>query len=273
MKKNNQIWARNKAVLIHDETADWFAKQYNKTQDHFSSSFSYGRQQINNYLFKEVLKLPKGAKILDVGCGTGDHIEQFINYGFNVTGIEPSENMCKYAEAKLPKGTVVSGSVLNLPFKDNSFDFIYAIEVFRYLNNEDNLYGFKEILRVLKPGGLFFGTFINFYALNGFTILVAVRKLKERWFSKPLRCHSEFETPTRLEKKLLSAGFSNVQTHGAMIAPLIIFYKFSQRFGKICAKILEPIDPLLSDTPIFRSSANHLIAIAKKKGIKDCFKK
>ncbi|MBU4204643.1 class I SAM-dependent methyltransferase [Patescibacteria group bacterium] len=264
MKEKNQNWARNKAILIHDETADWFATQYDKTHDHFSSSFSYGRKQINNYLFKEVLKLPKGAKILDIGCGTGHYLEQLINYGFNVTGIEPSEKMRKHAESKLPKGTVVNGSVLNLPFKDNSFDFIFAIEVFRYLNNEDNLCGFKEILRVLKPGGLFFGTFLNFYALDGFNILVAIRQLKERWFGKPLRCYTEFETPQRLEKKLICAGFSKIQMHGATIAPLMIIYRISRPLGKICAKILEPIDPQLSDISAFRSFAVHLIAVAQK---------
>jgi len=260
-----KIWAQNKAVLIHNETADWFASQYdNKKQDRFSSSFSYGREQINTYLFKEISKLPKGAKILDIGCGTGDHIKHFIDSGFEVVGIEPSENMRKYAESKLPKGTVVNSSVLNLPFRDNSFDFVYAIEVFRYLNSEDNLRGFKEIIRVLKPGGLFLGTFLNFYALNGFNFLVFVRKLRERWFHKPLKFHSEFETPKNLEKKLIRAGFSKVKMHGAMIAFLIIFYRISQPFGKIFAKILEPIDPCLNDIPIFRPFANYLIAIAKK---------
>ena len=263
-QKNNKIWARNKAVLIHDEKADWLASQYNKTQDRFLSPFIYGRQQINNYLFPEVLKLPKEAKILDIGCGAGNHLEQLINYGFNVAGVEPSENMRKYAQSKLPKGIVINGSVLNLPFKDNSFDFVYTIEVFRYLNNEDNLSGFKEILRVLKPGGSFFGTFLNLYALNGFNILVAARKLRERWTGKPLKCHSEFETPKGLEKKLIHVGFSKVQTHGAMIAFLIILYKINQPFGKICAKILEPIDPTLSDISVFRPFTSHLIAIVQK---------
>jgi len=264
MKKNNKIWARDKAVLIHDRTADWFAGQY-KTNDRFSYIFSYGRQQINNHLFKQVLKLGKEAKILDVGCGTGDLLKQFINYGFNnVIGIEPSKNMRKYAKSKLPKGTIINGSVLNLPFKDNSFDFVYTIEVFRYLNSEDNLSGFKEILRVLKPGGLFFGTFLNFYTLSGFNILVAIRKLRERWFGKPLRFHSEFETPKGLEKKLIYTGFSKAQMHGAMLAFLLIPYRISKPLGKICAKILKPIDPVFSDIPVFRPFANYLIAIAQK---------
>lgn len=265
MEKNNKTWARDKAVLIHDETADWFANQYDKTQDYFSSSFSYGRKQINSYLFQQVLKLPKGAKLLDVGCGTGDQLKQVVNYGFDAMGIEPSENMRKHIGPELVKGTVINGSVLNLPFEDNSFDFVYAIEVFRYLNSEDNLCGFKEISRVLKPGGLFFGTFLNLYVSDGFKILVNIRKIKQRLFGKSLRCHSEFETPKKLEKKLISTGFSKIETHGAMMGFLIFPYRISKPFGKICAKILEPIDSRLSDISIFRPFTNYLIAIAQKK--------
>lgn len=248
-------WAQDKAVLIHDETADWFANQY-KASDRFSSSFSYGRQQINNHLFKEVLKLPKGAKLLDIGCGTGNHMEQFIKHGFDVVGIEPSEKMRKHAQLK---AKVLDGSVVRMPFDDNSFDFVYAIEVFRYLNKEDNLCGFKEILRVLKPGGLFFGTFLNKYALNGFNILVGLRGIGNR-----LRFHSEFETPNGLKKKLINSGFSKAQMHGAMLAFLIIPYRISKPLGKICAKILEPIDPVFSDIPVFRGFTNYLIAIVQK---------
>lgn len=263
MKKNNQNWARNKAVLIHNETADWFASQYNK-QDCFSSAFTCGRHHINRYLFQELLKLSKGANILDVGCGTGDHMKQLIGRGFDVVGIDPSGKMRNYAESELPKGTIINGSVLELPFTDNSFDFVYSVEVFRYLNGEDNFRGFAEIKRVLRPGGVFFGTFINFYALSGFAVAVGIRKLKERWFNKPLKFHSEFETPKKIEKKLFFAGFSGVQTHGAMFAPLLILYKINQSIGKMCARILDPIDPFLSDTHIFRPFATHLIAIAKK---------
>lgn len=169
-----------------------------------------------------------------------------------------------YAESRLPAGTVKDGSVLNLPFADDFFDFVYAIEVFRYLNYEDNLRGIQEIRRVLKTGGLFFGTFVNFYSLDGAAILIGIRKLAERWFSKTLGFHTEFMTPRRLELKLRSVGFSDVQTHGAKIAGLHIAYNLGQPIGEACARLLEPIDPLLSDTPVLRVFAGHLIGIAQK---------
>lgn len=265
MKENNQIWARDKAVQIHDETADWFADKYDKTGDNLSSSFSYGRHEINRFLFNEISNLPKGAAILDVGCGTGHYLKELMDRGFRVSGVEPSVNMREHAESRLPKGTVVGGSVLSLPFEDNSFDFVFSIEVFRYLNNEDNMQGLKEIIRVLKPGGTFLGTFLNYYALDGFNILVAIRKLKDRWLGKPMRFHTEFETPKKLEKKLIGAGFSKIQIHGSTVAPLMVLYRINRFLGKMFAKVIEPVDAWLSDIPIFRPFSVYLIAIVKKK--------
>lgn len=79
-----------------------------------------------------------------------------------------------------------------------------------------------------------------------------------------MRFHSEFETPKKLERKLINSGFSKAQMHGAMLAFLIIPYRISKPLGKICAKILEPIDPVFSDIPVLRGFTNYLIAIAKK---------
>jgi len=267
MQEDNEdikIWARDKAVLIHDKTADWFAGKYINKEDYFASSFSYGRKQINRHLFNEISKLPKNAKILDVGCGTGEHLKKMLDMGFSAKGIEPSEKMREHAESNLPKDTVIRGSVLNLPFNDNYFDFVYAIEVFRYLQKEDNIKGLQEIFRVLKPGAVFFGTFLNFYALDGFFIVVCMRKLIRFFFKKNLDFHSEFETPKSLEKKFNYSGFSKVSFHGAMFAFLVIFYKINKNFGKFCAKVLDSSDFSVSDTPILRQFANYLIGIAKK---------
>lgn len=264
MKKNETKWARDSAVLIHDETAGWFAGQYNEKKDKFYSAFSCGRCYINRHLFEELSKLPRGIKILDVGCGTGDHLKQLIDLGFDVVGIDPSVRMLKYAESDLPKGMITNGSVLNIPFENNLFDFVYSVEVFRYLSKEDNMRGLAEIKRVLKPDGVFFGTFINLYALNGFPLLVVLRKIRKSLFNKPLRFHSEFETPKSIEKKLLSAGFKSPQMRGAMFGPLIIIYKINRYLGKLFAKLLEPLDPFLSDAFISRPFANHLIAVTKK---------
>lgn len=189
---------------------------------------------------------------------------QLLSSGFEVSGIEPAEKMRMYAEAKLPPGSVKNASIIDLPFEDNSFDFVYAIEVLRYLSYEDNLKGLKEIHRVLKPGGVFFGTFVNLYAFNAYVIAVSIRKLFNRFFGKGLGFHTEFMTPKKLGQTFRSVGFSEVQTRGAMIACLLIAYKLWRPIGKVCAKLLDPMQAFLSDTPALRPFASHLIGIARK---------
>ncbi|MGB8331685.1 MAG: class I SAM-dependent methyltransferase, partial [Polyangiales bacterium] len=104
--------------------------------------------------------------------------------GSSLHGSEPSTEMRRRAEQRLPKGTVQDGSVLSLPFADETFDFAGSIEVFRYLNAADNDLGHRELLRVVKPGGVFFGTYVNRFVADGFISspgAFGTRLTRRRW--------------------------------------------------------------------------------------------
>ena len=265
MKKiDRKSWARDTAIAVHDKNADWFYQQYNKLQDFGDSAFLYGRRQIDLHFKNVIGKLSKDSKSLDLGCGTGEQIEELLGNGLEVVGLEPSSNMRKHAASKLPPGTVVDGSILNIPFHDNYFDFVYAIEVLRYLDRNDNLDGLKEIYRVLKPNGLFFGTFVNRYATDGFVILTTIRKMLEWVFKKPPACHVEFTTPNELRNTFRSIGFKEVEIHGSMFAFLRIIYKLNNKFGSIWARKLDRYDKLFNDHAWLLSFSGHLIGIAQK---------
>lgn len=261
---NRKNWARDTAVAVHDKNADFFNQQYNELQDRRDSAFLYGRQQIDLYFRNEIEKLPENSKILDVGCGTGEQVKELLKSGFEAVGLEPSSNMRKYAHSHLPAGAVMDGSILNIPFSDNYFDCVYAIEVLRYLHHDDNITSLKEIYRVLKPGGLFFGTFVNRYAADGFIIITKIRRMLSLVNDKAQRCHVEFETPKKLSTTLHSIGFSDVEIHGAMIPILRFIYKIDNKLGKQCAKMLEPYDKPVSDHAWLRPFSGHLIGIARK---------
>jgi len=261
---SKQIWARDSAVACHDKSADKFQRFYESDQTPYDSGFSYGRHLISKYFSPVLNELPEGAAILDVGCGTGNHLLELLRLGFQARGIEPSAQMRRHAESKLPQGTVRPGTILKLPFANETFDFVYAIEVLRYLDQDDNKVGLKEVFRVLKPGGIFFGTFVNQYALDGFAIVVGLRKVLEILLKKPRTYHTEFETPGKLAKTFHAIGFRELETHGTMLAMLRICYRVHHPFGGYCARLLEPYDAALSDTPFLRPLAGHLIGIARK---------
>ena len=96
--------------------------------------------------------LPADAKVLDVGCGTGDlSIELFENMAAEVTGIDFCGPMLKLAKTKAPELQFIEGDALRLPFAEASFDGLTIGFALRNLADVDR--GLRELLRVLKPNG------------------------------------------------------------------------------------------------------------------------
>jgi demethylmenaquinone methyltransferase / 2-methoxy-6-polyprenyl-1,4-benzoquinol methylase len=97
-------------------------------------------------------KLAKGARILDVACGTGDlSIQLFEEAGARVIGVDFCRPMLKIAGRKTDKIGFVEADALNLPFVDGSFDAVTI--AFGLRNLADTSQGLNELRRVLKPNG------------------------------------------------------------------------------------------------------------------------
>jgi SAM-dependent methyltransferase len=88
-------------------------------------------------------------EILDVGCGTGLNMKYLERWG-SVTGVDPSPASLSFCRER-GHSSLVMAPVERLPFADDRFDLVTALDVMEHL--DDDLAGFKEIQRVLKPGG------------------------------------------------------------------------------------------------------------------------
>jgi sterol 24-C-methyltransferase len=106
------------------------------------------------------LGVAKGAKLLDCGCGVGGPARNIAEFtGAHVTGITINEfqvgrgNTLSAQQGVSDKVNLVQGDFMKLPFEDNSFDGVYAIEATCHAPDRVGVY--SEILRVLKPGGVF----------------------------------------------------------------------------------------------------------------------
>jgi len=131
-----------------------------------------------------------GRQGLDVGCGQGTYVARMRELGFEVYGIDASEGQVRFAARHVGgKGIVIEGSALQIPASDQSYDFVYTINVLHHLASVDEQQrAFREITRVLRPGGALFIHEINtrnilfrFYMGYVFPSLNCIDEGVERW--------------------------------------------------------------------------------------------
>lgn len=118
---------------------------------------------VNDYIesihLAEIEKLldEKVKKCLDVGCGYG-RLAQLVAKKYPkvlIYGVDVSSIFVNLFNNKLKKrGKAYVGDIRSLPFNDNSFDVVWVVVTFMYLeSSSDQEKGMKELLRVIKPGG------------------------------------------------------------------------------------------------------------------------
>lgn len=254
----------NVAIEHHHTVADVFEEFYENTTDRFENAFAYGRHKVDLLLDEELKKLAEHARVLDAGCGTGHYVARMRGMGFDAQGVEPAEGMRERAERLNPMGTIFDGTITDLPFSDDEFDLVMSIEVFRYLHREDVLKGMAEMMRVLKPGGRAFITFVNRHALDGFWLLQKTRQLARGRSFDVKHPHCEFTTPREVERDLRRAGASHVRVEGRLLGPMRLVYKVSESLGAKVARVVEPYDDMIHEHRTLAGLAGHLVAIATK---------
>lgn len=151
-------------------------------------------------IYKQILKpyLPSsGADILDVGCGGGKFLSYLgtLDPSWQLNGTDHSMEMVALARktnketVKSGRTMIVKGDVMMIPFGDESMNFVTANETVQFWPDID--VSFKEILRVLKPGGRFL--IINRYPKPG----------TKWWYNAKIKSAAGFK------RKLIKTGFSN----------------------------------------------------------------
>ena len=125
-------------------------KDYNLIGDKFSKTRNRPWEEFE-FLFEDV---EEGTRVLDLGCGNGRFFEFFKGKNVDYTGLDKSEKLILKAQEKFPEAEFVVGDGLDLPFPDNSFDYVFSIAVLHHLPSIETRIAFlKEIKRVLRESG------------------------------------------------------------------------------------------------------------------------
>jgi 2-polyprenyl-6-hydroxyphenyl methylase/3-demethylubiquinone-9 3-methyltransferase len=156
-------------------------------------------------------------KALDVGCGGGILAEEFAEMGFQVTGIDPSEQSLTTARQHAQSlGLVIDyqhGTGESIPFAADAYPVVYCCDVLEHVRDLPTVIG--ETYRVTKPGGVFFFDTLN----RTFVSKIAAIKILQEWKSMalmPPQLHEwrMFIRPEELKGLLAQAGFEFKEFRG-----------------------------------------------------------
>jgi len=217
---------------------DPFAWIYNK---HWGDSFL---PVIMPVLDNMVLRrLPRGAHILDLCCGTGQLAGKLASMGYKITGLDGSSQMLFYARENAPGVDFVHADArsFTLPIKYHAvisaFDSLNHIMKFSDLEKV-----FRQVYDTLKPGGIFLfdlntdegfkqewqGEFNGieddhvFIVHNEYneTLRIATfditifRLINGNWYRTDLKLFQKNHAPARVRAALIKAGFVDIQQNG-----------------------------------------------------------
>lgn len=114
-------------------------------------------QLIDDLEVSAVRPYARGARVLEVGCGTGLILERLAAMSEVATGVDISAGMLARARAR--GLDVVHGTATGLPFPDESFDVTCSFKVLAHI--EDIRGAMAEMARVTRPGGHVLAEFYN----------------------------------------------------------------------------------------------------------------
>ena len=128
---------------------------YNKnSEEYFNSTLNV--DMTNTY--KAFLKLlPKGGKILDLGCGSGRDSMNFIKLGYEVTAVDGAKELAKRASVLLGKEVIVS-TFEELELKEK-FHGIWACASLLHIKREDLKTVLNNLYNNLEDNGVFYMSF------------------------------------------------------------------------------------------------------------------
>ena len=114
----------------------------------------------------EILQKLKAERFLDIGCGDGNFTKLMAKTcgAKDVYGVDISEKGIEMSKKKGIKAFKVNLDEEKLPFNDNYFDVVTALEVIEHLFDPDHF--LEEVYRVLKPNGVFVLSTPNLAAIH-----------------------------------------------------------------------------------------------------------
>lgn len=125
-------------------------RNYAGIYDRIFDSMNKGLKLVGIRMFRP----SKGMNILDVGCGTGSHLELYQRYKCNLFGIDLSPSMLEVARERLGDSAQLDlGNATEMTYEDDTFNLVISMLSLHEMSPETRSAVLNEIKRVLKPDG------------------------------------------------------------------------------------------------------------------------
>jgi SAM-dependent methyltransferase len=103
---------------------------------------------------------PDGARVLDLGAGSGSMSQLLDAAGYRVDACDLEPALFQFAGVKCRRADLTE----RLPYEDATFDGVVCVEVLEHIDGHERL--FREVQRILKPGGVFLFTTPNVMSIK-----------------------------------------------------------------------------------------------------------
>ncbi|XP_047156603.1 putative methyltransferase-like protein 7A isoform X1 [Vigna umbellata] len=202
---------------FHPPRPDWYEEFYAGVMNSATESYEAEVATYKSQIFSNLKG--KGLRILEIGIGTGPNLSYYASGSdVEVVGIDPNPKMEKYARssassAGLPPSNFEFIQAVGeaIPLSDASVDAVVGTLVLCSVKDVDMT--LKEVMRVLRPGGLY--VFVEHVAAKDGTFLKFIQRVLD-----PLQrtladgCHLSRETGNNISR----AGFSDVELNMAFLS-------------------------------------------------------
>ncbi len=195
---------------------DFFAARVDGYDEHMRTMIE-GASDFYAYT-ASLLPMKNGARVLDLGCGTGLELEEYfrLNPDADVTGIDLTEAMLKALKEKLPdrKISLILGSYFDVPFGEKEYDAVVSVESLHHFPAEQKAALYRKLHTALQDNGFFVLT--DYFAESEEMEKEYFQNLKQLKEEQGL-AEDEFfhyDTPLTANHEMLvlrQAGFSDVQ--------------------------------------------------------------
>jgi SAM-dependent methyltransferase len=201
----------------------------------------------------------KTNRILDIGFGAGTLMETALELGWEVWGLEVSKPAVDQAIAK--GFNVFHGTIQESDYQTNFFDVVTASEILEHLPDPEA--DLKEIVRILRPGGLFWGTTPSARSIS-------FRLMGLDWSVLSPPEHIQLYSRDGAKRMLRNAGFGKIRFKTYGVNPAEIKNHYFKRggddseFSRVCSAY--ELNQSLTQSPtrrLVKNSLNELLNIAQ----------